>query len=75
MIPVIPIGFDEYKKSIKALICAVPLDRHSFEQVKSPIDELRTRHNAACSQENRIMSQIARIRSEIFRVDGEMRAL
>ena len=75
VIPVIPIGFEGYKESIKALVHAVPSDRHSFEQVKSPIDDLRTSHNAACSEENRIMSQIERIRSEIVRVDGEMRAL
>jgi len=75
VIPVIPIGFEQYGESIEALVNAVPSDRQQFEQVKSPIDELRRQHSAAQSEENGISAQIAQIRADIVRVDGEMRAL
>jgi len=74
-IPVIPIGFEQYKKSIQAFVNVIPADRENFEQVRSPIDELRTRHSTAAAEESGITEQIARIRSDIVRVDGEMRAL
>jgi len=74
-IPVIPIGFEQYKQSIQALVNVIPSDREQFDQVKSPIDELRIRHSTAAAEESGIMEQIARIRSDIVRVDGEMRAL
>jgi len=75
VIPVVPIGFEQYKQSIEALVNAIPSNRQQFEQVKSPIDELRTRHSTARSEEDQIMNHIARIRADIVRVDGEMRAL
>merc|ERR1712062_81523 len=43
--PLIPIGFDSFKESISTLVeCVSVLDKQHFEEIQSPIDDLRAEY-------------------------------
>ena len=71
MIPVIPIGFEEYKESIEELIGTIFSDREQFEDVKAPIDDLRTELRTLRAEEEAKRREIEVKRQEIEDVEHE----
>jgi len=74
-IPVIPIGFEDYKASLTALANAIPNGKQQFQQIKSPIDELKRKHTAIANEERNLNTQKQNVQAELNRVEAELRAL
>ena len=74
-IPVIPIGFEEYRVSLIAMANAIPVDKQQFQQIKSPIDELKRRRTTIAKEERNLNTQKQQVQTELSRVEAELRAL
>jgi len=74
-ISVIPIGFEDYKDSIQALVEAVPEDKHDFEEVKSPIDQLKLDHSAAEKERDSIGAEVISIKKELEEMGKKLKEI
>ena len=72
-ISVIPIGFDGYDESLNKLAQSVPDNKHEFENVMSPIDDLRAQRADAEEQESKVRAEIESLLAEIARCNRQLR--
>merc|ERR1719249_573363 len=74
-IPVIPIGFEGYQASLIAMASAIPVDKQQFQQIKSPIDELKRKQTVIANEESNLSTQQQRVQTQLYQTQNALRAL
>ena len=72
MVPVIPIGLDNYEDKLKSIKDVISRKRFVSDTIKSPIDDLRKDKQELMAKQHEIQQRIDNIQQEIVNIDHQI---